>query len=81
MNHTYRNKTMEWWRGSEGRVLVSTTYAGHGLNQSDVDFILHLTWRWHVNIMAQEWGRGGRNGETCTVVVVAHPQLLSKVPE
>ena len=58
-----KTKVMENWCSGEIKVMVCTSTFGMGVNQSDIDIVIHIGVPPTIECMVQEFGRAGRNGQ------------------
>lgn len=57
-----KTKVIENWRCGDMRVMVCTSAFGMGVNQPDVDIVIHIGVPPSIESMVQEFGRAGRDG-------------------
>lgn len=57
-----KTRVIENWRRGDMNVMVCTSAFGMGVNQSDVDVVLHIGVPPNIESMIQEFGRAGRDG-------------------
>ena len=57
-----KTKVMENWCNGDIRVMVCTSAFGMGVNQPDIDIVVHIGVPPTIECMVQEFGRAGRDG-------------------
>lgn len=57
-----KTHVIENWRRGEIKVMVCTSAFGMGINQPDVDIVVHVGVPSSIENMVQEFGRAGRDG-------------------
>lgn len=57
-----KTRVIENWRKGEIKVMVCTSAFGMGVNQPDIDIVIHIGVPQSIKSMVQEFGRAGRDG-------------------
>lgn len=57
-----KTRVVENWRRGDMKVMVCTSAFGMGVDQPDVDIVLHIGVPPDIESMIQEFGRAGRDG-------------------
>ena len=57
-----KTKVMENWCSGDIKVMVCTSAFGMGVNQPDIDIVIHIGVPPTIECMVQEFGRAGRDG-------------------
>ena len=67
------------WRKGDIKVMVCTSAFGMGINQPDVDIVIHIGVPSSIESMIQEFGRAGRDGrnaEGCVMIASIEAKKL-----
>lgn len=57
-----KTRVIENWRQGDMKVMVCTSAFGMGVNQPDIDIVLHIGVPPNIESMIQEFGHAGRDG-------------------
>ena len=57
-----KSHVIEKWHKGEIKVMVCTSAFGMGINQPDVDIVIHIGVPCSIESVVQEFGRAGRDG-------------------
>jgi len=66
-----RTSVQEWWMTSDKNVVVATIAFGMGIDKANVRYVYHYNLPKSLESYSQEIGRGGRDGASSTVELLA----------
>lgn len=70
--------TLEWFR-TEGRIMVTTSAFGMGIDIANIRLIIHIGWPRTLLDYAQESGRAGRDGLNSEAIVVIRQSQFTEL--
>lgn len=83
-----KDENFKAWNDGKAQVMCATVAFGMGIDKPNVRFVIHLSVPSSLECYAQEFGRGGRDGEESTSIVffrfedrTRHLKMISELPD